>query len=195
MSGWARRPWWRCAKPALHRIGKPQSRSVWTWTESVKSDRISVICRGAKTSSNSRSMKPVIAPQDHCAPPGALCPKRSSTTARKLLPIGKPCERNIRQSDWRRAPKQLVKDKYRSGHSNCFNRSKRWGVSAAAPLRMHRLQEPFRGYLPPDSRFSRARQDFAPDRGKLQPKADVVAETTYRFALRPAGMLTVDELR
>jgi hypothetical protein len=67
--------------------------------------------------------------------------------------------------------------------------------SSSSLLWMNGLEEPFRGYFPPNSCFSRSRQNFAPDRSELQPEADVIAETTYGFALRPAGMLTVNELR
>jgi len=60
---------------------------------------------------------------------------------------------------------------------------------------MHRFEEPFRWYFPPNSRFSCPRQNLTPDRGELQPKTDVVAETTYRIVFRSAGMFTVNELR
>jgi hypothetical protein len=60
---------------------------------------------------------------------------------------------------------------------------------------MHRFEEPFRWYFPPDSGLSRARQNLTPDRGELQPKTDIVAEATYRIVFRSAGMLTVNELR
>ena len=60
---------------------------------------------------------------------------------------------------------------------------------------MHRFKEPFRGYLPPDSGLSCTRQNFTPDCGELQPKADIVAEATYRIVFRSAGMFSVDELR
>lgn len=60
---------------------------------------------------------------------------------------------------------------------------------------MHRFEEPFRGYLPSHSGLSCARQNFTPDRGELQPKADIVAEATYRIVFRSAGMFSVNELR
>ena len=46
-------------------------------------------------------------------------------------------------------------------------------------LGMHRLEEPLCRYFPSDSCLSRTRQDLAADRGELQPKANIVAETTY----------------
>jgi hypothetical protein len=61
--------------------------------------------------------------------------------------------------------------------------------------RMHGFEEPFRGYLPPDSGFSSPRQDLTPDRRELQPKTNIVAEATYRIVFRSAGMFTVNELR
>src|SRR4029453_722309 len=59
---------------------------------------------------------------------------------------------------------------------------------------MHRFKEPFRGYLPPDSGLSCARQNLTADCGELQSKADIVAEATYRIVFRSAGMFAVDEL-
>jgi hypothetical protein len=104
--GWDRRRSSRCAKPVRRLTGKRQNRSVSIWMVSARSDRILATSPGAKTFSNFPSTKPDIAPRDRCALPGALCRKRSSTTAKKSLPIGNLCAKNIRQRDWRRARKK-----------------------------------------------------------------------------------------
>ena len=95
-----------CARPARNRIGKPPSRSVSTWMVSARWVPTSAISPGAKTFSNFPSTKPDIALRDRCGPPGALCPKRSSTTVRKSPPIGRRCAKDIRPRDWRRARRQ-----------------------------------------------------------------------------------------
>ena len=65
----------------------------------------------------------------------------------------------------------------------------------SSALWMHRFEEPFRGYFPPHSGLSGARQNLTPDRRELQPKTDIVAEATYRIDFRSTGMFTVNELR
>jgi hypothetical protein len=65
----------------------------------------------------------------------------------------------------------------------------------SSALWMHRFEEPFRGYFPPNSRFSCTRQNLTPNRRELQSKTDIVAEATYRIVFRSAGMFTVNELR
>ena len=57
-------------------------------------DRISVLCRGARTSSNSRSMKPDIAPQGRFARPWRIVPQEVIDNRKKISAYWKTlCEK------------------------------------------------------------------------------------------------------